>query len=182
MGRAPGVVMAGRPSHHGRMAKGRFQVFLLRHADAGDPEAWSGSDEKRPLSPKGERQADRLAKFLAGMRFRPDAIVSSPKLRARQTAEAVAGAIGCAVELDDRLAGGFGVETISDWLEEHPAANRVVFSGHDPDFSDVVAELCNSTLIPMAKCALARLDLDDRRATSGTLRWLIPPDALKPEG
>ena len=58
----------------------------------------------------------------------------------------------------------------------------MVFSGHDPDFSDVVAELCNSTLIPMAKCALARLDLDDRRATSGTLRWLIPPDALKPEG
>src|SRR5204863_1213 len=81
-----------------------------------------------------------------------------------------------------RRAGGFGVETIGDWLEEHPAANRVVFSGHDPDFSDVVAELCDSTLIPMAKCALARLDLDDRRATAGTLRWLIPPDALKPEG
>jgi phosphohistidine phosphatase len=181
MGPAPRVVTAAWGTHHGPMAKARFQVYLVRHADAGNPAAWSGPDEQRPLSQKGERQAERLGKFLAGIRFAPDAIVSSPKLRARQTAEAVAAEVGRQVELDARLGGDFGVDTIGDWLDEHSGATRVVFVGHDPDFSDVVAELCASTAIPMAKGALARLDLDDRRARSATIRWLIPPDALKPE-
>jgi len=36
------------------------ELHLIRHADAGDPAAWEGADEARPLSPKGEKQADRL--------------------------------------------------------------------------------------------------------------------------
>jgi phosphohistidine phosphatase len=163
------------------VAKARFQIYLLRHADAGDPEAWSGPDDERPLSPKGERQAERLGKFLAGIRFRPDSIISSPKRRARQTAEIVASALDGQVELDARLGGNFGVDTIGPLLDELQGTNRVVLVGHDPDFSGVVAELCRSTAVPMAKGALARVDLDDPHATSGTLRWLIPPEALKPE-
>ena len=54
------------------------QLHLLRHAHAGDPYAWDGPDEVRPLSPRGERQADRLGRFLAGVGFRTDAIITSP--------------------------------------------------------------------------------------------------------
>ena len=64
-----------------------IELHLLRHADAGDPMAWDGPDEARPLSDKGERQADRLGRFLAGVGFAPDVIITSPKVRAAQTAE-----------------------------------------------------------------------------------------------
>ena len=67
-----------------------IELYLLRHADAGDPMAWQGPDAARPLSGKGERQADRLGRFLAGIGFTPDAIITSPKVRAAQTAEGVA--------------------------------------------------------------------------------------------
>ena len=60
-----------------------IELYFLRHAHAGDPEAWTGDDAARPLSDKGEKQAERLGAFLAGVGFKPDAIISSPKLRAR---------------------------------------------------------------------------------------------------
>ena len=72
------------------------QLYLLRHADAGDPEDWTGDDAERPLSPKGEAQAERLATFLHGTRFRVDALISSPKVRALRTAEIVADGLGAA--------------------------------------------------------------------------------------
>src|SRR5919205_2931793 len=78
------------------------QLFMLRHADAGDPEAWTGDDAERPLSPKGEAQAERLATFLHGVRFAADAVISSPKVRARRTAEIVADGFGGAVRIDPR--------------------------------------------------------------------------------
>ena len=57
--------------------------YLLRHADAGDPEAWDGPDAARPLSDKGETQAERLGRFLAGDRLRDRPVITSPKVRAR---------------------------------------------------------------------------------------------------
>ena len=76
------------------------ELHFLRHADAGDPEAWEGPDEPRPLSDKGEKQADRLGRFLAGVGFKPDAIITSPKLRAAQTAEIVAEHLGLPFAID----------------------------------------------------------------------------------
>ena len=52
------------------------ELYLLRHAHAGNWETWDGPDEDRPLSDKGERQADRLGRFLAGVGFEPDAMKS----------------------------------------------------------------------------------------------------------
>ena len=69
-----------------------LQVYLLRHADAGDPERWAGDDALRPLSEKGELQAERLGSFLAEIGFQPETIISSPKVRALRTAEVVGAA------------------------------------------------------------------------------------------
>ena len=84
----------------------RTELYLLRHAHAGDPEAWSGDDALRPLSAKGEAQAERLGAFLAGVSFGPDAIVTSPKVRAAETARIVAGHLDMTVSEDPRLGGG----------------------------------------------------------------------------
>jgi phosphohistidine phosphatase len=170
------------------MTKARLQLYLLRHADAGDPVAWEGDDADRPISAKGIRQADRVAAFLARSGFRPEVTLSSPKLRARQTAEAVASVLGGEVTLDDRLGSGFGLEDLNALLDEiggpgrdgHAGPRRIVLVGHDPDFSALLSELCDAGSTPMPKGALARIDLDRRpEPGAGTLRWLIPPDALK---
>ena len=62
-------------------------IHLLRHADAGDPEAWTGPDSVRPLSEKGRKQSKRLAEHLATIGFSVDRIITSPKIRAEQTAK-----------------------------------------------------------------------------------------------
>ena len=158
-----------------------IELYFLRHAHAGDPEAWTGDDAARPLSDKGEKQAERLGTFLAGVGFTPDAIISSPKLRAAQTAEIVARHLGIQISFDDRLAGAFEVETLETLLGDAGDPVRPVVVGHDPDFSDVLAELSGASRLPMPKGALARVDIErPLRAGGGTLRWLVPPDLLKP--
>jgi phosphohistidine phosphatase len=165
------------------MAETRWEIYFLRHADAGDPEGWRGDDAQRPLSPKGVRQAERLAAFLGGSGFAPDAILSSPKLRATQTAEILAGVLTRPVTTDDRLAGGFtieGLRSLVETLERRDAVRRVVLVGHDPDFSSVVSTLCGAKGIRLSTCTLARVDIDERPAPGrGSLRWLVPPDALE---
>lgn len=159
-----------------------LQLVLLRHADAGDPAAWRGDDDERPLSDKGERQAERLGAFLAEIAFLPDAIVSSPKVRARRTAEIVAAALGAAVRLDDRLGSGLGPDSVDAILADAGRPERPVLVGHDPDFSDLLAWLTRADGVTMKKGALARIDVKGRVAEGrGTLRWLVPPDLLDPE-
>jgi phosphohistidine phosphatase len=159
-----------------------LQLFLLRHADAGDPAAWRGDDAERPLSEKGERQAERLGTFLAEIAFLPDAIVTSPKVRARRTAEIVAEALGAGVRLDDRLGSGLGPETADAILADAGRPERPVLVGHDPDFSSLLAWLARADGVTMKKGALARIDVKGRVGDGrGTLRWLVPPDLLEPD-
>ena len=156
------------------------ELYLLRHAHAGDPEGWTGDDAARPLSPKGEAQAERMGAFLAGVAFRPDAIVSSPKLRARRTAELVAAPLGVEVRLDERLAGAFDAATVDSILADLGGPSRPVLVGHDPDFSELLAWLTQAADLTMKKGALARIDVQGSVAAGqGALRWLVPPDLLE---
>jgi phosphohistidine phosphatase len=157
-------------------------LHLVRHADAGDPEAWTGPDAARPLSEKGRAQAERLGVFLADHEFRTDAVISSPKLRAAQTAEIVAGHLGIVVTTDDRLGGPLDLAALDAVLTDAEDPERPMLFGHDPDFSEFVAELCGAANAPMRKGALARIEVDrPLQADGGTLRWLIPPDAVRPK-
>jgi len=157
------------------------ELYLLRHADAGDPGKWDGPDAARPLSPKGEKQSERLGRFLAGMGFRPDAILSSPKLRASQTADRVADQLGVPVTLDERLGGGVDENVVEAILRDAGDARWVVLVGHDPDFSSLLQSLCVARNIEMKKGALARIDVERPVGPGrGELRWLVPPDLLKP--
>jgi phosphohistidine phosphatase len=157
-----------------------IELHLIRHAHAGDPMAWEGADEDRPLSARGERQSDRLGRFLAGIGFRPDAIITSPKVRAAQTAEIVAAHLALPVVVDARLAGGVDLGAVEAILRDAGDPGRPVLVGHDPDFSELVA-LLSGAEVPMRKGALARIDADrPLEPGGGTLSWLVPPDLLKP--
>jgi phosphohistidine phosphatase len=159
---------------------GRVELYFLRHADAGDPLAWDGPDEDRPLSGKGERQAERVARLLGAIAGRPDAVISSPKLRAFQTARIVAAEIGVEVVISDRLATGLDVASLDALVEEAGYPARPLLVGHDPEFSAAVSALVGADIL-VRKGALVRVDADVPITTGGgELHWLIPPDALKP--
>lgn len=157
-------------------------LHLLRHADAGDPEAWEGPDAARPLSDKGRAQSKRLGDFLDGIKFGGGPLISSPKFRAAQTAELVAAPLKAKVILDDRLAGALTLGAVEAILKDAGDPDRPVLVGHDPDFSDLLEELTGASGVTLRKGALARIEIDGSlRPGAATLRWLIPPDALKPE-
>jgi len=109
------------------------RIFLVRHAHAapGDP------DELRPLTPEGEAAARELAEQLAAEQ--PTAVICSPLLRARQTAEAIADAAGLQPEVDERMAPGATSLTLREAVEER--GGTVVAVGHQPDCSEIVLKV-----------------------------------------
>ncbi len=157
-----------------------LEVYFLRHADAGDPALWAGDDADRPLSKKGRRQSRRLGSALRDLEFTTDVLISSPKVRALDTATIVGRRIESEVTTDQRLAGGLEPEDLAALIRGlGPDARRLVIVGHDPDFSMLASWLIGAK-VELRKGALARIDLPDRRvgAGIGSLRWLLPPDAV----
>jgi phosphohistidine phosphatase len=155
------------------------ELRLLRHADAGDPETWTRPDAERPLSEKGRKQAERLGRLLATTKDRPEVFITSPKVRARETADLAAAPSKASVVVDERLGGGLDLETVQRIVEDAGSPQRPVLVGHDPDFSEVLAELLGAAELPMKKGAYARVDVDlPFRAGRGVLRYLVPPDLV----
>jgi phosphohistidine phosphatase len=105
--------------------------------------------------------------------------ITSPKVRAAETAEIVAEPLKTNVAIDERLAGSLDVDVVEAILSDAGDPGRVVIVGHDPDFSELLSILAGAEL-EMKKGALATVEVDrPLRAGAGGLRWLIPPDALK---
>ena len=177
---APEPARPPEPTTPPEPAGSGFQLYVLRHADAGDPADWSGDDADRPLSKKGRRQAKRLGGYLRSLKVRPDAVITSPKLRAADTAKLVAKRLAANVSTDPRLAAEFGSDDLAAVLAELGAGvASAILVGHDPDFSSLVSWLIGAP-VALRKGALARVDLPDRSVGPGrgSLRWLLPPDAI----
>ena len=154
-------------------------IHFLRHAHAGDPLKWSGSDFDRPLSAKGREQMARLGTLLALIGFSPDAIVTSPRLRAVETAELLAGRLGVRSRIDVRLADPLSLSVIERILVDAGDPAQPLLVGHDPDFSELVALLTGALDLPMRKGALARIDAErPLQPGCGTLRWLLPQELV----
>ncbi len=112
-----------------------MQLFLVRHAEAASGEP----DELRPLTPQGRDAARALGEQLAAEGIRPDAVLSSPLLRARETAQELARPAGLEPEPDERLAPGATAEAVRAAAADRGAT--VVVVGHQPDCSQIVAAL-----------------------------------------
>ena len=108
-------------------------VIVVRHAKAapGDPDA------ARPLTDSGREAARMLGELLAEREL--DAVVSSPLVRARETAEAIAAAAGLEVEIDERLAPGADADGLRAAVAGR--GETVVTVGHQPDCSEIVLQL-----------------------------------------
>ena len=125
-------------------------IWLLRHGDA---EAGEGKpDAERELTSKGERQSRDAGAALKALGVSFDACLTSPKVRAKATAELACEPFGVEVEADDRLAGGD-----FDPLELAPGRGEVLLVGHEPDFSGAVAMITGSR-VKMKKGGVAAID------------------------
>ncbi len=161
------------------MANSQLELHLLRHAHAGDPFKWTGDDFDRPLSGRGAEQAEALGRHLDGLGLQFDAILSSPRARAAQTAALVAARLDARVQIDDRLAGPISLSILEAILHDAGDPARPMLVGHDPDFSELVALLTGAWSVPMRKGSLARIDLARPiQPGTGILRFLLPPGLL----
>jgi phosphohistidine phosphatase len=129
------------------------KVFLVRHAQAesGEP------DELRALTQHGLTQAREVGERLVRDGVRPDAILSSPLLRARQTADAIARATGADAESEERLAPGATADDLRDAVAGRGAT--VVVVGHQPDCSQIAAAVSGGPEPPFKTAAMVELDL-----------------------
>jgi phosphohistidine phosphatase SixA len=109
------------------------RVILVRHAKAAPGEP----DEQRPLTPAGREVARQLGERLAARQ--PEAVVSSPLLRARETAEPIARAAGVPLDVDKRLAPGATVDDVRATVADR--GETVVVVGHVPDVEQIVLAL-----------------------------------------
>jgi phosphohistidine phosphatase len=131
------------------------RLYLVRHAEAapGQP------DELRALTPEGREQARALAARLAEEQPALDAVVSSPLLRARETAAAIAAAIGIEAAVDERLAPGATTEGVRAAIAGR--GERVAVIGHQPDCGEIAAELTGRPPPRFAPGAVHAFELDD---------------------
>ena len=115
------------------------QLWLLRHGEAVPHE--SKPDADRELTARGERQAVAAGAALARLGLEFDAIYTSPKVRARGTAELATEPLGVDPEVEDVLADGFDRDDALELLGRHEDDARVLVVGHEPSFSQVVHDL-----------------------------------------
>lgn len=157
-----------------------MRLYFLRHGLA-DREAWRGeNDFERPLTDKGKARMAREADRMAELGVKPDHILTSPLIRARQTAEIVAKRLDMEdrLRIEDHLALGFDARKLAEVLKAHGPAESLFLVGHEPDFSQTIAEIIGGGALVCKKGSLARVDLESLHPPRGTLVWLIPPSAL----
>ena len=157
-----------------------MNCYFLRHGIAVEPAQWHGRDDDRPLTPDGCKRMEREAKAIASLFPDLDLIVTSPLLRARQTAELVAEHLKSSEGLveDRRIAHGFNAQACRAILAEHAGAESIMLVGHEPTMSATIGSMIGGASIELKKAALAGIELADRASSGGTLICLIPPKVL----
>jgi len=149
-------------------------LTLLRHAEASP---YQPDDFSRCLTEKGISQAGKVGEYLALHHLKPDLILSSPVLRAKETAAIVANKLGVDFTEAPWLACGMNPETALSELSAYHKLDSVMIVGHEPDFSTLVATLLgleNSLSINVSKASLTAIDLPRLVAGSGVLRFFLP--------
>ena len=138
-------------------------LWLLRHGDAAD----GSPDAERPLTKKGEEQSRVAGQALKALGIRMDACLTSPKVRAAQTAGLACEPLGVEPQHEPKLAGGpFDAEALAAGL-----GDNVLLVGHDPDFSMAVHALTGAQ-VRMKKGGIAGVE-------RGELKVLLRPDELR---
>jgi phosphohistidine phosphatase len=137
-------------------------LWLLRHGEAED----GSPDAERPLTEQGEEESRLAGKALKRMGVKIDACLTSPKVRAAETARLACEELGVEPAQEPKLAGGpFDAEALAAGL-----GDEVLLVGHDPDFSMAIHAMTGAQ-VRMKKGGLAAVE-------TGELLVLLRPDEI----
>jgi phosphohistidine phosphatase len=162
-----------------------MELIFLRHGLAVDPEEWKGDDADRPLTAEGVDRTKDVVRGLRTLKVRPDVILSSPLLRARETAEiAKKGLITDAkVELAEELAPAASPDWLIRRLADLADKPVVLCVGHEPHISTTISAMVSGKMaatFEVKKAGACCIRFTGAPKTgAGTLLWLLPPKFLR---
>lgn len=163
-----------------------MNLYILRHGLAVEPGTPGyGKDSDRPLIPEGERKLVQIARAMKALDLSFDLILSSPYLRARQTAEIVAKAfkLGKSLEFSDTLTPSGSFKKLIESLNRaDPAPDSVLLVGHEPYLSELISLLVSGDVgsrVVMKKAGLCKLSTESLApGRCAVLEWLLTPKQM----
>lgn len=165
---------------------GSFELYLIRHAIAEERGVAWPDDSKRPLTERGISRMRKIAHGLEQLGITFDVLMTSPFVRARQTAEVVASVFDPRppiVSIESLAPGGSAQSVLAD-LEKQGKRSRVGLVGHEPGIGELAGRLSGLRRpLELKKGAVCRIDLETLTASGGgTLRWFATPRMLRALG
>jgi phosphohistidine phosphatase len=160
-----------------------YELYVIRHGIAEERgDAWP-DDTKRPLTEDGVARMRKTARALERLGVTFDVVLTSPLVRAHQTAEIVASAYSPkppVVNVDALAPGGSSSAVIAE-LEKHAKKKRIAIVGHEPGIGELAAKLAGMRVdLEFKKGGMARIDVEALPPKGpGMLRWFVPPRFLR---
>ncbi|HMB54543.1 MAG TPA: histidine phosphatase family protein [Thermoanaerobaculia bacterium] len=164
------------------------RLLVVRHAIAEDRAEHSGDDAARPLSAKGKRRFKAGARGIVRLTGRIDQVVSSPLVRARETAALLVAACAKTPQRaeTDALVPGAHPRELADWLQSEGRPGTVAVVGHEPNLSHLVSWLAASSrrsFVRLKKGSAVLLELPaGPEAGTAVLAWALTPAQLRTLG
>lgn len=162
-----------------------MKLYLIRHSNAVEPGTPEYEDDsQRPLTEKGREKMRKIASALKDLGLKPDMILSSPFVRAAQTAEVLAKIMKYKKEIaySDSLVPVGNTDTLISELNEKYTVDELVLVGHEPSLSALVGTLTGGgpdIAINLKNGGVCCLSADDLRVErKAALEWLLPPKIL----
>lgn len=158
-----------------------MKLILVRHAEAVElGKAGAQTDFERPLTDLGRRQAAALAAALKAKGVRPTAVLTSPLVRAVQTAEPLVAELtpGKPAVVTDRLSQGELKPKKLTKVTGEVGGDLLILVGHQPDIGEYAAWLldCEEDNIRFEKAAAVCFEFEDEvEEGEGALEWMVPP-------
>jgi phosphohistidine phosphatase len=164
-----------------------MELFILRHGLAVEPGTPGfESDFDRPLIPKGKRQLRQSCAALRKMELNFDQILSSPHIRAKETAEIVAAELKLKKRLqfsEHLKPGGNYRKLVLEICPPKPTPKSILLVGHEPDLSQLISLLLTGKPdggFALKKGGVAKLQVETLRAGQcATLAWLLTPKLMQ---
>jgi phosphohistidine phosphatase len=163
-----------------------LELYLIRHGLAAERSEDYPDDSKRPLTSAGITRLRKEAKALTALDVDFDLIISSPLVRAKQTADTIATSMPShpEVTLSDALAPAGTPAALFQELARHMRKGRIALVGHEPNIGELAARLiaARSPLV-FKKGGICRIDFEifPPKGT-GQLRWFVTPKMLRKIG
>ena len=152
-------------------------LYFLRHGRA--EQHSDGPDAERKLTKRGTQELKGAASIWKRLKLRPEVILTSPLVRAVQTAEMARAALEVKTdpETDDRLQPGATWAAMAQAIADHHEAARVMFVGHNPDFESAIEVLSGAGAVRLRPGGVACLEFPGvPEPGQGEIAWLLDPD------